>query len=434
MRFCTVVVTAALFFPIVCPLAAQQPPPLESGEGVRVSRACRERVLSTGQRRTDCRRDAGTLTSLSSGAVVFRIDEGTGFAQRTTLEGMIRDTVLSNGLAVIAVRNPVIPAVTVEIAFRNGAFTQLELEEEGLPHLIEHILFKAYGRGDWSSRVAGLDGMSNATTGVETVTYYIIAPPENLEKAVELLSRLVRRPTFERNDLENEKRVVKNELERDAADPFHLLNFHTDRVLFGPAFRQKNPRGNLFSIQGTTTRMLQDHHERYYVPNNAALVVTGDISPEEVFEVAREHLDGWDREADPFEGFTHPPVRPLTRDSIFVIRTDAPNVTLSVAWQGPSVNEDPEGAVAADLFSEIVTQRVSGAYSRLVDSGLYHFLSFSYSPSNHVGPIKLVARTVPEKVADPFHSEFPPPSLVYLVDEVTEPNVCVRPELVCPVV
>ena len=311
---------------------------------------------------------------------------------------VVRDTVLSNGLSVIAVHNPVIPAATIELAFRNGAFTQLQEEEEGLPHLMEHMFFKSFGGGSFPERAGNLDASYNGTTGVETVTYYLVVPARNWAKAVELLARTVRLPDFPQNELALEKRRVANELERSAADPAFLLDFHTSQALWGSAFRQKNIRGNLLAVLGATSDALTAHYRRWYVPNNAALIVTGDISPEEVFKTAGSRFESWKRTGDPFEAFTPPPILPLQGDTIVVVEADAPDITLAVAWQGPSERNDPPGAAAADLFSAVVTQRVSGAYRRLVDSGLFQSLSMSYENSNHVGAIKLVARTLPEQV------------------------------------
>jgi zinc protease len=319
-------------------------------------------------------------------------------AQRAT-SFLARDTVLSNGLAIIAVRNPTIPAVTVEVAFRNGSFTQLEEKDEGLPHLMEHMLFRAYSGGSWSRRVGELDGTYNGTTGVETVTYYLIVPRENVEGAIELIARLVSGPRFSPSDLADEKEVVRNEIARLATDPFYLLDLFTDRSLYGTSFRQKNPSGTVLSILDVSTDDLRAHHRRFYVPNNAALVVTGDISHDEVFSAAREHMGSWERADDPFEGLNIPPVPRLARDTAVLLEAEVPDVTFTIAWQGPSESEDPDAAVAANVFGEMVNQRVSEAHRRLVDSGLFHFVSFTHQPSNRVGALKLTARTIPESVA-----------------------------------
>jgi zinc protease len=310
-----------------------------------------------------------------------------------------RDTVLDNGLQIVALRNPVIPAATIVIALRNGAFVQSEPGQEGLPHLVEHMFFKSFAGGRISSQAGEIDATYNGATEVETVTYYMIVPARNVKKGIEIIAKAVRSPRFPKDDLKEEKKRLRNELERNAANPFYVLNFRTNEVLWGPAFNLKNVGGYLPAVLATTPDALEDHYRRFYVPNNAALIVTGDISPQEVIDEATKRLRSWERGPDPFESYSHPPVPPLPGDTIVLVEADAPDVTLRITWQGPSVADDREGAIAAGLFSNLVTQRVSGAYRRLVDSGLLQSFSLSYKNSNHVGPITLAARTVPLQAA-----------------------------------
>jgi zinc protease len=319
--------------------------------------------------------------------------------QETRRSAQWRDTVLENGLQIVAVRNPVIPAATIVIALRNGAFVQAEPGQEGLPHVVEHMFFKSFMGGRIPSEAGDIDATYNGTTGVETVTYYMIVPARNVKNGIELLAKAVRSPRFPKDDLEEEKKRVSNELERNVADPYYLLDFHTNAVLWGSAFNLKNVAGYLPAVLGATPDALEDHYRRFYVPNNAAFIVTGDISPQEVIDEAAKRLHSWDRGPDPFETYSHSPVPPLRGDTIALVEAEAPDVTFRIVWQGPSWADDQEGAIAASLFSRIVTQRVSGAYRRLVDSGLLHSVSLSYRNSNHVGPITLVAHTVPLRAA-----------------------------------
>ena len=111
----------------------------------------------------------GAMESARLSAVVLSLIAlipGQRVSQSVPLDGRVRDTVLSNGLTVLAVRNPVIPVATIEIAFRNGAFAQLEPGDEGLPHLVEHMFFKSFAGGDVPSRAGDLDASINGVTGV----------------------------------------------------------------------------------------------------------------------------------------------------------------------------------------------------------------------------------------------------------------------------
>lgn len=325
----------------------------------------------------------------------------TASGQRAVLNEVTRSTVLDNGLEVIAVRNAAIPVATAELVFRTGAFTQQQDVEEGLPHLLEHMLFKTYGESsgrDWAYWAGELNAGYNGTTGDEGVTYYLYLPSENLERGLERLGDLVRSPRFNTEALTAEKQVVRGELERMASDPYFLQDFITDLLLWGPEFRRKNAIGNLMTILGATTDRLRSHYDRYYVPNNAALVVTGDVDADEVFGAAREHLGSWERGEDPLRDFQGPRIRPLAADTVTVIEADASDVTFTIKWQGPRADEDPAGTYAADLFTGIVNLPISGMQRRLVDTGLFQAVSMSHLTRNHVGPVSLTARTTPDRL------------------------------------
>jgi zinc protease len=135
------------------------------------------------------------------------------------------------------------------------------------------------------------------------------------------------------------------------------------------------------------------------VPNNAALVVAGDVDPASVFAQAARQFGSWKRREDPFARRPIPPIPPLERDTIVaVVEGDDGDVTVMLRWQGPSVGEDPAGTYAADVFSALVNQPHSGMQKRLVESGLFRSVSVSYYTLDKVGPITITARAAPERV------------------------------------
>ncbi|UCC83428.1 MAG: insulinase family protein [Gemmatimonadota bacterium] len=321
-------------------------------------------------------------------------------AQRAS---MARDTLLENGLQVIVAPASSVPIATIEIVVRSGAFTQLDEFDEGLPHVLEHMLFEYFewrGRS-WSYHTSRLDAMSNAATSQEWVSYYLVLPSENVDDGIKLLSELVRSPDFKPEPLQAEKLVIRGELERRASDPRALADIVTNMALWGPAFRQKNPGGNILMVIGyASTDRLKRHYERYYVSNNAALIVTGDVDAADVFESAEKHFRRWKRGDDPFADFEAAPIPPLAGDSVFVVDADASGVTFMIRWHGPSTSEDRDATYAADLFSALVNQPTSGTQRRLVDTGLFTSVSFRYITRHYVGPIQLEARTTFDKLGE----------------------------------
>lgn len=316
-------------------------------------------------------------------------------------DGAIAARVLENGLQVIVVRSDAIPFVTTELALRAGAFTQVNAEDQGVPHLLEHMLFRKADRGaegTISRRASAIDASMNGVTSEETVRYYLLSPKKHFEKQLDLLSDLVREANFTDEGLNLERRVVRGELERRAAEPEVLLRVVADRQLWTDAgWNRKNAGGNVLAMNQTTVAQLRALHKRYYVPNNAALIITGDIGVDEAFALATAKFRGWKRGPDPLAEvppLTIAPLRGITRETFTASVKD---VTLLVRWHGPSVRRDRTATYAADVFAGVVNQPLSGTQRRLVDTGLFEDVSLSYDTKDFTGPIELYAKTTPEQ-------------------------------------
>lgn len=315
---------------------------------------------------------------------------------QTQLASAVRSTTLENGLQVIVVQNPTIPFVTLQMVFRAGSFTQTTAAEEGLPHLIEHMLFRRGDtRGDaFDEEASKIQASWNGTTNTESVQYYLTFPSTHLENGMELISNLIRKPTFSKQVLEAERPIVRGELERRASEPQGLLRTSSDMILWeGDGWRGKNPGGNILSLNAATPERLSDLYKRYYVPNNAALVVVGDVKDTVVFNLANKIFRGWKRGPDPLASLPPSPIAPLTGIKRKIITGDVKDVTVLVRWHGPSVGKDRAATYAADVFAGLVNQPLSGTQRRLVDGGLVESVAFRYLTLNHVGPIELMART-----------------------------------------
>jgi zinc protease len=308
----------------------------------------------------------------------------------------VRSTTLDNGLQVIVVENPTIPFVTAGMVFRAGAFTQVRDEEQGIPHLIEHLLFRS--SDSFEETASRIEASWNGITGSEFVRYYLTFPSRHLNQGVELLANLIRKPSFGQKDIDDERKVVRGELERRVSEPMALLRAEADMALWGEkGWQGKNAGGNIPALMGAKSAMLNDIYKRYYVPNNAAMIIAGDITEQAGFDLARRVTRGWNAGPDPLAGLTPVPIDPLTGIRGKVITGDVQNVTILVRWHGPSVGKDTAATYAADLFAALVNQPLSGTQVRLVDGGLVDDVNMGYETLNHVGPIDLYVRTSPER-------------------------------------
>jgi zinc protease len=141
-------------------------------------------------------------------------------------------------------------------------------------------------------------------------------------------------------------------------------------------------------------RMIQ---QRYYVPNNSALIVTGDVQPEEIFRQAQELFGDWPRAEDPFVKFPLVEHPPLAKNEGVVMTQPVQNVIIAIGWHGPSIGKDNDATYAADVFSFILRQPNSRFQRALVDTGLVNAVDISYYTQRNVGPIMLTAQTTPDK-------------------------------------
>lgn len=316
-------------------------------------------------------------------------------------DGSIQSRTLENGLQLIIVRSDAIPFATVEMVFRGGAFTQLEPDQLGVPHLLEHMLFRKSDRGaegTFARRASAIDANWNGVTSEETVRYYLMTPSKHLGKSVDLMSDLVRQASFTDEGLDIERRVVRGELERRAAEPEVLLRVVADRQLWSDAgWDRKNAGGNMIAVSSATVSQLKDLHKRFYVPNNAALVITGDVNVDEAFALAADKFRGWKRGPDPLVAVPPLKITPLAAITHETFTAPVRDVTILVRWHGPSVGRDRAATYAADVFAGLVNQPLSGTQRRLVDTGLFEHVSLSYDTKNHVGPVELYAKTTPEQ-------------------------------------
>ncbi|MDB4910531.1 MAG: peptidase domain protein, partial [Gemmatimonadetes bacterium] len=206
--------------------------------------------------------------------------------QRAKLEKIIHQKVLSNGLEVIVVENHGVPLATVEMDVRNGSFTQTH-EYEGLAHLYEHMFFKSnkdYPEPEqFIDRAAELGAVFNGQTQEEVVNYYLTVPADSLVGGMRFLASAFRSPLFREDELAPEREVVLGEYDRQESSPYFKLDEQMGHALYTTEWSRKNKIGDRDIVRTTTPEKMRTIQHRYYVPNNAALIVAGDVSPDSVF-------------------------------------------------------------------------------------------------------------------------------------------------------
>lgn len=314
---------------------------------------------------------------------------------------LIEKRELENGLDVIVLSDPSLPIVTVEVAVKNGAFTE-SAEYNGLSHLYEHMFFKA--NAELSSQEAFLErvrelGISfNGTTSTERVNYFFTLPSRNLKPGLEFMNNAITSPQFNPKEFKKEKQVVLGEIDRNESNPSFWFYRAFQEKLWYKYPSRKDALGTRESVKSATIEQMKTMKERYYIPNNSALMIAGDVDTEHAFSLAKKIFGSWERGPDPFEAHPVPEHPPLEEKKAVIVEKSVKVPTVQLSWHGPAVGEDSEGTYAADVLSFIVGQSTSKFQKRLVDNGPGLSASLSYYTQRTTGPISASVKVENGKV------------------------------------
>ena len=312
---------------------------------------------------------------------------------------------LNNGLEVVVIENNKVPLTTIEIAVKNGAYTEGP-EYSGLSHLFEHMFFKANkdypDQEKFIKRTQELGAIWNGTTGDERVNYYFTFDKDSLDAGLRFMNAAVRFPIYRKEDMEKERPVVDGEFQRGESDPQGLLWLASGKKIWGDLFTRKNPIGEHNIINTATPEKMMVIKEKYYVPNNSLLVICGDVAHENAFGLAEKIYGDWPNSGfDPHQKYPIPEFTPLKATDYFVKEsTIAQTPNLMYIWQGPDTRNDSAATIAADVFNTALGLNSSKWQQAIVDKGLATYAGVSYQTEKYVGPIVIYTLPNPNKLKE----------------------------------
>jgi zinc protease len=328
---------------------------------------------------------------------------------------------LKNGLEVIVLEDHSVPLVTIEIAVKNGAFTEPP-EFNGLSHLYEHMFFKANAvipsQEAYLERIRELGIVFNGTTSDERVNYFFTMPSTNLEPGMVFMRDAITTPKFDEEEFKKEIQVVLGEVDRNESNPYYWLGQAVDKLVWYAHPTRKDSLGDRPTIATATIAKMKTMQQRYYVPNNSALLVAGDVDPQQVFAMAEKLYAGWKpSKKDPHVQYPvpeHPPLKQVS--AVVVARPDVRIPFIQWVWHGPGVVKDPRATHAADVLSYILGQPTSKFHKALVDSGVTLGASLGYYTQKYTGPISASAQVRPDKIKDAVRA------LLLEIDKLAQPD------------
>ena len=270
---------------------------------------------------------------------------------------------LDNGLEIV-----VIPmsnnsnVITTDIFYRVGSGNEV-MGKSGIAHMLEHLNFKSTKNlkaGEFDEIVKGFGGVNNASTGFDYTHYYIKSSSDNLSKSLELFAELMQNLRLSDEEFQPERNVVLEErLWRTDNSPIGYLYFR----LFNNAFTYHpyhwTPIGFKEDIKNWSIEDIRSFHSKYYQPNNAIVVVAGDIKPETVFEQVQKQF-GAIKNANDIPK-RHHQIEPVQDGAKRVmIKKESEVEMVAIAYKIPDFKHKDQVALSA--LSELLS---SGKSSRL---------------------------------------------------------------------
>ena len=253
------------------------------------------------------------------------------------------ETTLANGMRVIVKEDHRAPTVVHMVWYRAGAIDEVD-GASGVAHVLEHMMFKGtrkLGPGEFSKRVAAVGGRDNAFTGHDYTAYFQQVPTRALPQMMALEADRMANLKLDAKEFAQEIKVVMEERRlRTDDNPHALLHERMNAVAFQAHPYRRPIVGWMNDLENMTFLDARDWYRRWYAPNNATLVVVGDVDHAALFRLAEKTYGRIKRQALPER-------RPLVEPQQLGIKRlsvkgPAKLAYLAMAWKVPKL-KDVEG-------------------------------------------------------------------------------------------
>ncbi|MFT7486439.1 MAG: zinc protease [Candidatus Paceibacteria bacterium] len=301
---------------------------------------------------------------------------------------------LRNGMQVIFIERHDAPVVTTLLYYKVGARNEA-MHETGVSHFLEHMMFKGsqrYGKGQIDLITTTLGGTNNAWTSHDHTAYWFEFASDRWERALELESDRMRGLMLSPDEFEAEKAVVLEELSMGEDDPWRELGREVGEALFAGHPYGRPVIGYEDVLRDMDVDLMRGYYDRFYRPENAVLVICGDMRPASAMKLVRKHFAPLGNAPAGVASavFQRAPAEPRAEKRI-TCRWDDDARRLYMAWPTVTVGTDEDYAL--DLVTVIMaTGRRSRLYQRLVqDEGMAMNISMSNDTRREGGAMWLMS-------------------------------------------
>jgi zinc protease len=285
--------------------------------------------------------------------------------QQEDQEARVLRTTLENGLSVVIVPSSLAPVVSTVVNYRVGSNEAPE-GFPGMAHAQEHMMFRGSQglSADQLSRLAAaMGGMFDADTQQTVTQYFFTVPAEDLDVALHLESVRMRGVLDSEKLWAEERGAIEQEVAQDLSDPEYVAYAQLLAAVFKGTPYAHDALGTRTSFRKTTGAMLRTFYDTWYAPNNATLVIVGDVEPQKALVEVQQLFGDIPAKSIPVRPDIH--LAPVKAETLN-LETDQPYGLILMAFRMPGF-ESPDYA-AAQVLTDVLSSQRSALYA-LVPAG-----------------------------------------------------------------
>lgn len=316
-----------------------------------------------------------------SAALLGLLGATTALAQPSS--GNVTRATLDNGLRVVIVRNDLAPVVTTEMNYLAGS-NEVPRGFPGTAHAVEHMMFRGspgLSKDQLGAIAANMGGDFNADTTEGVTQYFFTVPTSDLDVALQIHAIRMRGVNMDARDWAKERGAIEQEVSRDNSNPGYKFFTELRARMFKGTPYAHTGLGTRPSFDKTTAEALRKFHDSWYAPNNAILVIAGDVDPKTTLAEVKSLFGHIPRKQIPAR-----PEFKFQKVSAHTVKlpTDYPVGLVLKAWRMPGLH-DKDYATALVLSQALGSKRGDLFAMGMTGKALFGGFSGSFLPQAGMG-------------------------------------------------
>src|SRR5580692_2915982 len=321
------------------------------------------------------------LLAILGPALALNCQAQTVTASANSANSTVLRATLANGLRVVIVRNTLAPVVATSVNYMVGS-DETPVGFPGTAHAQEHMMFRG-GPGLSADQLANIGsimgGDFNANTRESLTQYLYTVPSEDLDVALHIEALRMAGVTDAQSEWDHERGAIEQEVAQDLSEPGYVLYSKLRGIAFKDTPYAYDALGTRPSFEKTTAAMLKQFHDQWYAPNNALLIIVGNVDPAATLTQVKALFGAIPRKTLPARKAVD--LQPLKSTS-FSVDTDRPEGTQMIAFRVPGL--DSPDMPALELLADVLSSRRFDLYG-LVPQGKAVGAEFSVDPLPRAG-------------------------------------------------